>query len=815
MRYPARRQGRLAVWFGLFSLAVLTFLPLPAWATHDGPIFVVDITAVADEDRDGDHHFKTLQAALQGPPALNAYDTILIEPGRYEGDLEIQTEGLILRSTGGAHQTVIAGRLSIRARNVRIEGLSIEGNTSGPAVTISAAGVTLEGNRIYGSTNGVLIEGATGVSLVANQIYNHSQDGFVARDAWNLKLTKNELRGNGGLGVWVENSRDLTLEKNSLTFNQLGGLWLKGSQRAMLSGNTIRDNKLVGIVLENTSESQVEGNQLVSNEAGVLLIGAINNRVQGNEILQHYVAGIVLKNGAQGNSIEKNVVQGNQGRGGAGVRLAGNVFSNRLVENRVVDNGIGLMLSVNETGGPMNNAFEVNEISHSDRAGVNIEAGSKQNRFISNEVHQNLEGGITSAGDANIYEKNAIYGNGGAGLVIQNARDDRLEGNRIYENGAEGVHLESASNVLLANNEITRNVREGLRVSNGQRLRLFQNTVMDNGGSGLIARGVESVSLKNNQIRNNRDYGAQFADARDLMLEENRVETNGAGGVRLEGAQDADFAANYVTGNLHYGLMVLNSENISARRNFWGDEHGPGGTFAGAGNAVLGLSLDDVTPWLPAEPDDLVLSSVSALVIDSPRGPRIEFDASDRLGLILELFQLGRGEPGRTELVSQGIVIAARYATRPEGVPPLGLEMGFYAITIEGLDAGTAELTVFYNEADQPPGLDPKKLQLFVLEGGRWQPLAGQADPKLQRITGEIRVDQLDGRLIGLGMFTEQEQLSSSFLPWSKGFENGTSMSNKANWVASSTLLLTPLALLLFYFFYVPRSRFGVRGSRR
>ena len=365
----------------------------------------------------------------------------------------------------------------------------------------------------------------------------------------------------------------------------------------------------------------------------------------------------------------------------------------------------------------------------------------------------------------------------------------------------------------MASNEITKNVREGLLIHAGQRLRLSQNTVTSNGGSGLIAQDITDLSLQSNRIKDNSEYGVHFAGARDLLLKENQIEANGSGGVRLEDVAGADFAANYVTGNLHYGMMVSNSQDISARRNFWGDEHGPAGTFAGAGNAVVGLPLEDVTPWLPADPDELVLSSVSALVIDSPRGPRIEFDASDRLGLILELYQLGRGEPGHTELISQGIVIAARYASRPEGVPPLGMEMMFYALTVEGMDAGTAELTVFYGEEDQPAGLDPENLQLFVLEGGQWKPLPGLADPKLQRVTGEIRVDQLDGRLIGLGMFTQQEQLQSSFFPWTQKGTGG-------RWVASSTLLLTPVALLFFYFFYVPRSRFwakqgALRGNRR
>ncbi len=807
-----RRVRRLALWLGLFSLASASLLAFPASASHDGPILIVDATSPADEDHDGDRHFKTLQAALQGPPTAQAYDTILVEPGRYVGDVEIRVEGLTLRSTGGASQTILAGRVILRARNVRLEGFSIEGSPKEPAVLIAAPAVTLQGNRIYGSAIGVLIEGTSEISLLENQIYNQRQDGLIARDVWNLKLSENEVRGNGGLGLYLERSHDLVLEENAISFNQLGGVWLKGSQRAKLSLNVVRDNFLVGIALESTSDAQAEGNQLISNEVGLLLMDAVNNRIRANEIRQQRVAGLVLKNGAQGNSIEENVISGNQGRGAIGVRLAGSVASNRFLNNRVLENSVGIEISRNDTGGPANNIFEKNVIARSDGEGVRIEAGSGRNRFLANEIHQNLQAGLTSAGEGNIFEQNEIHHNGAAGVALLKSQDERLDGNRIYENGAEGVLLEGVSGALLANNAIEKNVRDGFSIEQGKRLRLFQNSLVSNGGSGLFAREIENFTLASNRLQNNREYGAFLMSGRDLLLEKNEIEANGGGGVRLEGVRAADLSANRVTKNLHYGLSVLNSEGISARRNFWGDEHGPAGAFAGAGNAVLGLPLEELTPWLPAEPAELVLSSVSALVIDSARGPRIQFDASDRLGLILELYRLGRGEPGRSELISQGIVLAARYAERPAGAPPLGLEMGFYSVTVEGIDAGFAELTVFYQEEDQPAGLDPERLKLYVLEDGRWVPLVGQADPKLKRVTGELELRRLDGRLIVLGMPAPQPEAQSSRDP-----QGGA---ERSRFPVGSLVVLTPLALLFFYFLYAPRSRFSpikilsFRGNR-
>lgn len=822
-----RDLRRLAIQVGLFSLMLLLFRPVPAWASHDGPITVVDASLPLEEDLDGDHHFRTLKAALLGPPAPEAYGTILVEPGRYEGPLEIEVEGLTLRSTGGAAKTIIAGRLMIKARDVRLEGFSIEAGPIDPAVTIASSGVTLQGNRISGSLIGVLVEGASETSLEKNQIYNNIQEGLLAREAWNLKMRDNEVRGNGGSGVWIERSRDLLLERNSIAFNQLGGLWLKGSQRARLMLNTIRDNVLVGLALDGTSEAQVEGNKLISNEVGILLLKASENSIKANEILQQRAVGLVLKNGSQGNSIEQNIIRGSQGRGAIGIRLAGSTFSNHLLGNRLLENGVGLVLSQNETGSPGNNLFERNEIALSDRQGISLEAGSEGNRFLANEIHKNLQEGIVSAGEANVYENNEIYGNGLAGFTLRGSRDERLEGNHIYENGAEGIRLEGASGVLLKDNEMFRNVRDGLWGEGGRHLRLFQNSISENGASGLRTQEMESLALSHNRLLSNRDYGAYFLEVQDLLLEENEIEANGAGGVRLEGVQKADLAANRITRNMHYGLLVISSADVSARRNFWGDGHGPAGAFAGAGNAVLGLNLEEVAPWLPAEPEELVLRSVSALVIDSPRGQRIEFDASDRLGLIIELYQVGRGEPGRTELISQGLVIAARYASRPEDIPPLGLEMAFYAITVEGLDVGTAELTVFYREEDQPPGLDPEKLQLFALEDGEWKPLPGKADPKLQRVTGEMDVQQLDGRLIGLGMQAPQPQLQSNLLPVpGSGKSQGAKANTDVNIGGAGSeepgrpafillvLLLIPIAWLFWFLSSLIRSRLWARGLR-
>lgn len=805
-RGAQKKRRRLAL-VGLLSLAVIPSLLLasllarPVHASHGGPVIQVDVSAERSEDTDGDHHFKTLRAAFSsGPAAPEPYDTIIVEPGRYRGPLIVEVKGLTIKSTGGASRTVIDGPVEIRAADVRLEGFAIEGDGVQAGVRITGADAVLIGNRISHAGVGVLIEGTNGVTLRDNAIYNHSKDGLLIRDAWRVEVMENSLRGNKGLGALIEGSREVVLKGNTLAFNGPGGIWLRRAQRAEVVKNTVRDNELIGIVLEGSTEARVRGNQLVSNEAGILLLDSGGNEVVENEVRHQRSVGLVLKNGAGGNTVRGNVVRGSQGRGATGIRLAGNVFDNRFTENRIAENGVGIVLIANGSGSPVGNLFQENEVSSSDGVGVRIEPGARRNRFQGNRIHRNLDAGISAAGEATVYQDNEITDSGTAGIVLSDSHDARLQGNRIQGNGAEGIRLERSSGTLLSGNEISHNVRAGVRITASRNMRLLKNALSDNGGSGLIARETLTLILSDNEVKANRESGIRVAGATGLELSRNELEENGNGGINLEGVRTADLESNRITENLHYGLRVQRSEGISARRNYWGDRSGPSGAFAGAGNAVLGLPLDQVTPWLPAEPEEVLLSSVASLVIDSPSGRRIEFDASDRLGLTLELFHLGRGGSGRSGLISKGIVLAARYASAPQDAPALHKGMSYYALTVEGADAGTARLTLFYDEEDQPPGIDPQRLRIFILEGGRWHPLSGRADSDLRRITGEIDIQRLDGRLIGLGMVRREGGPAELDLPLGIG-----PLRPPLGWPGFAALMI--LLGLTGYLYYRPERR--------
>lgn len=761
----ARR--RLAVWCGWLPLVLLAFVIATGvvGSAESGPTtLVVDAAAPASEDADRDPRFRTIQAALEnGRPA--PYATIKLAPGRYEvGTLALAVEGLTVTSMGSPAQTALVGRVTIDAPNVRLEGLTVEASGGDTAVAINARGVALDSVRITGGRHGIEIASTHGVTIDGSTIYNQGSDGIVLRDAWDVQISNSEMRGNGGLGVLTEDARGVTLEGNVVAFNGLGGIWARRSDGLVVRSNEVRDNSLVGVALQRTSGTDVADNQIVSNEAGVLLMDAGENTVRNNALESQRTVGVVLKNGAQGNTIEGNAIRGTQGQGAIGLRLSGSVNSNRIVNNQIVESGSGVVFVRNDSGAPSDNLFQGNEIARTDGVGVTLSEGARRNRFVENAIHDNLDAGVRSQGEANAYEGNELAGNGTVGIALDGSRDASLQGNRIHHNGAEGVQLTQAFAVFLADNEVTANGRAGVAIKGGQQLRLLRNTLAENGTDGLVARDVHTLVLMGNTVESHPNVGLAIDGVQDAEVQGNHVRENGSGGLRLTNVQGANVASNQVTDNFRFGLRVEESTGVSAHRNYWGDPSGPAGAFAGRGNAVLGLSMTDVTPWLPAKPDRLAVDSVSSLVLESPRSDRIAFDAGERLGLELEFFNLGRA--GRQDLLTKGVVLAARYQAPPEETPPLSQELGFYTINVDGADTGTVELTLYYTESDQPPGLDPDALKIFVLEDGDWRALDGASvDPELKRVTGTIDVSQLNGQLIGLGAMSEATEPTGNLLP--------------------------------------------------
>ncbi len=751
--WRAIRQG--AVTIGLLLLTLLVSLQL-AWATSQGPVFTVDINSPTAEDGNHDYHYRTLTAlfAPEAYPKPGEHDLVLVSPGVYPGTLVIRTKGLILRSTAGAKKTIIRGQLLIEAEDVQISGFSIDPQGRGPGVTIGRDGAELISNEIHDGTVGVLIgvqSGSRQVLLRQNRIFNNRQDGLSARDARELKLIANRIRGNGGAGALLKDLQGAIIQENIITFNRLGGLEILGSSQTQIVKNQISDNMLAAIMLKRASDTLVSANELSSNEIGLFLWGASANRLTGNTIRRNRAGGIFIRDGSQENVITDNQIEDNAGWGAPGLWLVGMVSGNRIGQNRLENNGVGVLLSGTAAGRPEGNLLEKNLIAGSDSEGGRVEASDGQNVWRGNEIKDNNGAGLALlAGSRETISANLIHDNGAQGIAITNAGNNRLQDNQIASNGDDGILIEKSPENLLSGNLITSNARSGLKLEQADRTRLKGNTITQNQNEGLYAEGGSGLYLAKNLIQDNGARGLHLQGVASADLQDNQVINNSRGGVLLSQVSQVDLQGNQISGNTQFGLEALQSPLVSARRNWWGDPRGPAGAFNGGGNAVIGLPLAQIVPWLPALPGELALTSVAGATLNWPRGNRIQFDVSDRADLDLEIYRAPALAQSAPLVTSRALLIAAKLSGPPPGAPLLKDPIKFVSVQVNGLKEGTAQLTVVYSDAELPPGVPAAELRLYSLERGRWQLLPGQAQPLFHRVSGELPLDRLRGQPIAL-----------------------------------------------------------------
>jgi parallel beta-helix repeat protein len=762
-----RAPGRVLACF-LFLLALALGFQSDWASPDDGPIFIVDANSLINDRGNHGYHYRTLTAlfAPHAYPKPGEHDTVLVAPGVYSGDLVITAKGLILRSTDGPEKTVIRGQVTINAEDVRLIGFSIDPGGSGPGVTIARDDAQLVSNEIRNGTIGVLIgvqSGSQRVELRSNQIFNNSQDGLSARDARDLQLLGNQIRGNGGAGALLSNLQGALIEKNTITFNRLGGLQLWGSDQVQIRENTISDNMLAAIMLSDATGAAISHNELNSNEIGVFLLRSSTNRVIENQIRRNRAGGIFIRDDSRENVVQQNQIEDNAGWGAPGVWLVGEASANEISQNSLLGNGVGLLLTANLTESPHGNILSANQIGRSDAEGVRVEASSGRNVWQKNEIFSNNGTGITLlAGSDEMVAANQIHDNGAQGIEIQSSSHNLFQGNRIEANGDDGLAIQVSPENVLQANVIRSNARNGLELLHADGARLLGNTLEANRNEGLYAQASSALLLEGNIIRRNGARGLYLQEIASVDLQDNEIAENSWGGVLLSQVRRADLEGNRILSNTQFGLEALLSPTVNARRNWWGDPRGPAGAFSGAGNAVIGLPLDQVVPWLPTPSDQLVLASVASEMADWPRGNRIQFDASDRADVDLDVYLAPALAQTTPLTASRTVLIAAKLSGPPPGAPPLENAIKFVSVQVQGLKEGTAQLVVLYHDNELPIGVRTADLRLYRLENGQWQALPSEAQPLFRRVSAELPLSQLQGEPLAIATGLGQQTSSAA-----------------------------------------------------
>lgn len=251
--------------------------------------------AVITVNSSGGGNYASIREAVSN--AQNG-DTILVSPGVYRENLEVNKELTVLSSSALSgsqiNRTYVIGAVpdnavfSISSDNVKISGFHILGDPSGMD-TSQEVGLYLEGVKNCSLSNNTLILFNVGIVL------NNSQGNYLNANLVSLgnegimldnsdeNLLSNNLLVKNKKGFSLNNSANNTLDNNTAGSNEIGVL-LRMSQGNKLSHNLILKNKY-GIRGKAAGSNILTNNNLHLNSIGVYLKGSSNNSFNENEFI--------------------------------------------------------------------------------------------------------------------------------------------------------------------------------------------------------------------------------------------------------------------------------------------------------------------------------------------------------------------------------------------------------------------------------------------------------------------------------------------------------------------------------------------------
>jgi hypothetical protein len=474
-------------------------------------------------------------------------------------------------------------------------GVYITGaGATGNAVRRNLIGTNLSGSAALPNRVGVWLSGGASNNTIGGA----------------TNAVRNVISGNGGPGVLIGggatqgnavrgNTIGLNQAQNASVPNRTGVLIAAaahgntiggtGSEANLISGNTVAGVEIGG---PSTSENLIRGNRIG-------LDGAGTSPEANND-------GVVLRDGAEDNSVRANVISGNTS---IGVSIAGEGTSgNQVQANKIgtdpagsvdLGNDFGVHIRLGASG---NDIFGGNVISGNDVRGVDIQdPGTNGNRVRGNII------GLNAAGTTALPNPNGFFIHNGAAntRVGGTTAADR---NVISGNTSRGIEvsINEPTGTLIQGNFIGLNAAGTAARPNNTGIILLAGAVDTTIGGTAAGAG--------NVISGNTNHGVFVGDSTTVgtVIQGNRIGTNPAGTVDLgngqngvhlaQSAQDVQVggttsaARNVISGNLNGVGMVGSGSNFRVQGNFIGTNAAGTGALGNThhGVAVAGASHDNL-----------------------------------------------------------------------------------------------------------------------------------------------------------------------------------------------------------------------------
>jgi hypothetical protein len=464
--------------------------------------------------------------------------------------------------------------------------------------------------------DGLVIESTSNVTIANLIVGGFARYGILVSNASDVAVTgcmigtdpAGSARGNGVEGIRIADSQKVTVggstesERNIISDNASAGVAITGSEAS--------DNHVVGNYIGTTPDGTVK----LGNGGGVRIESPWNvvggstgtpGSPPGNVISGNLGSGISIV----GPEATRNAVDGNLiGVDPTGLQPLGNLYGVFLTD--ASDNGIG--------------DVSTNVISGNGSSGIWLGEAATANFILGNRIGTDYAGTlripnrdhgihvVRSDGNVIGYSQsrpgNVISGNDGNGILIEEARDNRVIGNLVglaangvvtVYNGMDGVHVARSDTNTVGGidasdaNVIGGNRGNGVGIDASGKVAIIGNRIgtditgvgwAGNGAHGVQVAGATTVHVggpgsRSNIISGNDSSGVAITDGSvDTRVSANRIGLGATNsplgnrvGVLIRGSQDsriggiAPDSLNAIVNNDSTGVIVLGATSTRNR----------------------------------------------------------------------------------------------------------------------------------------------------------------------------------------------------------------------------------------------------------
>ena len=243
--------------------------------------------------------------SVQGPTIQGAIynatdgDIILVYPGTYEENVDVNKELIITAESGDPASTVVK-----------------TADSNGHVFYVTADNVDISGFNIVGTTesfnSGIYLRGVEGCTI-ANNIISNNNNG-IALWASNDSILSDNSVSNNNISIYLYDSDNNMLSNNTANSNDYNGIVLSSSNDNILSGNAANSNIGDGIVLVLSSDNTLGNNNVLNNHYGILLSSSSSNTLSDNTANSNDYNGIHMVN-SNDNTLTSNTVSSNKYNG--------------------------------------------------------------------------------------------------------------------------------------------------------------------------------------------------------------------------------------------------------------------------------------------------------------------------------------------------------------------------------------------------------------------------------------------------------------------------------------------------------------------